>query len=43
LLGPKGCGLLSAEEWVDLESVVDLAYVLAETAINYCQIERGRR
>lgn len=43
LLGPKGCGLHSAEEWVDLESVVDLAYVLAETAINYCQIERGRR
>ena len=36
LLGPKGCGLHSAEEWVDLESVVDLAYVLAETAINYC-------
>ena len=43
LLGPKGCGLHSAEEWVDLESVVDLAYVLAETAIKYCQIERGRR
>jgi acetylornithine deacetylase len=43
LLGPKGCGLHSAEEWVVLESVVDLAYVLAETAINYCQIERGRR
>jgi len=36
LLGPKGYGLHSAEEWVDLESVVDLAYVLAETAINYC-------
>ena len=41
LLGPKGYGLHSAEEWVDLESVVDLAYVLAETAIKYCQIERG--
>jgi acetylornithine deacetylase len=38
LLGPKGYGLHSAEEWVDLESVVDLAYVLVETAINYCQI-----
>jgi len=37
LLGPKGYGLHSAEEWVDLQSVVDLAYVLAETAINYCR------
>ena len=37
LLGPKGCGLHSAEEWVDINSVVDLAYVLADTAINYCQ------
>ncbi len=36
LLGPKGYGLHSAEEWVDMDSVVDLAYVLAETAINYC-------
>ena len=36
LLGPVGDGLHSAEEWVDLKSVVDLAYVLAETAINYC-------
>jgi len=37
LLGPKGYGLHSAEEWVELGSVIDLAYVLAETAINYCQ------
>ena len=37
LLGPKGYGLHSAEEWVDLQSVVDLAYVLAERAINYCR------
>jgi len=36
LLGPKGYGLHSAEEWVDMNSVVDLAYVLADTAINYC-------
>jgi len=36
LLGPKGYGLHSAEEWVDMESVFDLAHVLAETAINYC-------
>ena len=38
LLGPKGHGLHSAEEWVELASVVDLAHILAETAINYCGI-----
>jgi acetylornithine deacetylase len=37
LLGPKGHGLHSAEEWVEMESVVDLSYVLAETAIRYCR------
>ncbi len=37
LVGPTGYGLHSAEEWVDLQSVVDLAYILAETAVNYCQ------
>lgn len=36
LLGPVGYGLHSAEEWVEMKSVVDLAYVLAETAILYC-------
>ena len=36
LLGPIGFGLHSAEEWVDLASVVDLAYVLAEAAQMYC-------
>jgi acetylornithine deacetylase len=37
LLGPTGYGLHSAEEWVDLESVVELANILAETAVIYCQ------
>jgi len=37
LLGPVGYGLHSAEEWVEMKSVVDLAYVLAETAIQYCK------
>jgi acetylornithine deacetylase len=37
LVGPSGYGLHSAEEWVDLQSVVDLASILAETAVNYCQ------
>jgi len=36
LLGPTGYGLHSAEEWVEMKSVVDLAYVLAEAAIRYC-------
>ncbi len=36
ILGPVGGGLHSAVEWVDLQSVVDLAAVLAETAWRYC-------
>lgn len=37
LLGPIGGGLHSAEEWVDVQSVVDLAAILAGTAVLYCQ------
>jgi len=40
LLGPVGYGLHSAEEWVEMKSVVDLAYVLAETAFQYCGQEK---
>jgi len=36
LLGPVGYGLHSAEEWVAVDSLTDLAAVLAETAIEYC-------
>ncbi len=36
LIGPAGHGLHSAEEWVDLGSVLDLAYILADTAVRYC-------
>jgi acetylornithine deacetylase len=36
LLGPTGHGLHSAEEWVDLQSCLDLAEILALTAIDYC-------
>ncbi len=36
LIGPTGEGLHSAEEWVDVQSVVDLAYILGETAVRYC-------
>ncbi len=37
LLGPTGHGLHTAEEWVDIASLVDLASILAETSINFCQ------
>jgi len=36
LVGPKGHGLHSEEEWVDIQSVVDLAHILADTACSYC-------
>lgn len=36
LMGPTGAGLHSAEEWVDLRSVVDLATILTNTAITFC-------
>ncbi|MCJ7700297.1 MAG: M20/M25/M40 family metallo-hydrolase, partial [Anaerolineales bacterium] len=36
LLGPTGGGLHSKEEWVELQSVLDLAAILAETARLYC-------
>jgi acetylornithine deacetylase len=34
--GPAGAGAHSDVEWVDLESVVKLAEILAETALDYC-------
>ena len=37
LIGPTGDGLHSAEEWVDVQSVVDLAAIRADTAMAYCQ------
>ena len=36
LMGPTGAGLHSAEEWVDLRSVTDLAAILTDTAIAFC-------
>lgn len=36
LMGPVGAGLHSAVEWVDLASVVDLAAILAGTALRFC-------
>ena len=37
LIGPTGGGLHSKEEWVDLNSVEDLAAILAATALDYCR------
>jgi acetylornithine deacetylase len=36
VIGPSGTGAHAAAEWVDLESVVQLAGVLAVAAIEYC-------
>lgn len=35
--GATGAGAHSNEEWVELESVVKLAEILAETALDYCR------
>jgi len=37
VFGPTGAGLHTEEEWVDLDSVVRTAAVLAEVAVGYCQ------
>ena len=40
LFGPTGAGAHSAEEWVDVQSVVDTTHILAETAIEFCGIAK---
>jgi acetylornithine deacetylase len=40
ILGPTGQGLHSAEEWVELQSLHDLAQILAETAVVWCGVEK---
>jgi acetylornithine deacetylase len=37
MIGPIGAGAHAVEEWVDLQSLIDLAQILAETAIDYCR------
>ncbi|MEM7032187.1 MAG: ArgE/DapE family deacylase [Chloroflexota bacterium] len=37
VMGPIGAGAHADEEWVDIDSVVDLALILAQTAISYCK------
>lgn len=41
LIGPTGQGLHSAEEWVDLGSCVELAEILAQSAMRFCNREAG--
>jgi acetylornithine deacetylase len=36
VFGPVGKGLHSTEEWVDVGSLVDLSYILADTATRFC-------
>ncbi|MFC2165982.1 ArgE/DapE family deacylase [Acidobacteriota bacterium] len=36
IFGPKGAGAHSHEEWVDIQSVMDTAAILAGTAIRFC-------
>ncbi len=39
VMGPTGAGEHSAVEWVDVDSVVTLAEILARTAVAYCGTE----
>ena len=36
VIGPRGAGAHAAEEWVDIESVAQLAEILARAAVDYC-------
>jgi acetylornithine deacetylase len=36
VFGPDGTGAHSAEEWVDLDTVMQLSQILADTAVRYC-------
>jgi acetylornithine deacetylase len=36
VFGPAGAGAHALEEWVDLESVCEVAETLAHTAVDYC-------
>jgi len=36
IFGPNGAGAHSYEEWVDIQSVMDTAAILTETAIRFC-------
>lgn len=37
VIGPIGAGAHADEEWVDLQSLVELAEILAQAAVDYCK------
>ncbi len=37
VIGPRGAGAHAAEEWVDIESVAQLAEILVRAALDYCR------
>jgi acetylornithine deacetylase len=37
VIGPRGAGAHAAEEWVDIESVSQLAEILVRAALDYCR------
>jgi acetylornithine deacetylase len=37
VIGPQGAGAHAAEEWVDIESVAQLAEILVQAAVDYCR------
>ena len=39
LIGPTGHGLHSEEEWVEVDSVVQLAEILADMMVRYCEVD----
>ena len=41
VFGPDGTGAHSAEEWVDLDTVMQLSQILAGTAVSYCALPRN--
>jgi acetylornithine deacetylase len=43
VIGPAGAGAHSAEEWVDLDSVFNLAAILAAAAVIYCGEVRSEK
>jgi acetylornithine deacetylase len=41
IIGPEGSGLHTKDEWVDIQSVIDLAGILLHTALSFCNSDGG--
>jgi acetylornithine deacetylase len=37
VMGPRGTGAHADEEWVEIDSVAEMALILAKTAATYCE------